>query len=352
MSKTSRYFRELADYNKPGPLASSYTAASKSTCCPQMHRLTLTVAAEGLRCDLCRRGIKSGEAIYSCEPCDFDTCDACGSNSDGSTNYSTRGAVAPPVNLLPTDLSTELPEGNQALGRRLSVLWLEERPPTRFSGVIKQYDPANNEHLIVYDDGDQRWHSLETEVRLGNVKWLDRPDVSPPADAPPPAKRARSAKPAPAPAPERKQRRAEASAPAPKAAPKAAEKAPVERSWEETCPEFGDGWTRRSRQRAGASGVDHTYVSPAGKSFPSRVKVVQHLGLASDPGSQGGRRLTEEEREARLGAKLQKEKERVSQKQLLKEEAQRQKAQDKEKEKARKQQVPRYRGGAPWGGAA
>ena len=92
-----------------------------------------------------------------------------------------------------------------------------------------------------------------------------------------------------------------------------AEKALVDRSWEETCPEFGDGWTRRSRQRAGASGVDHTYVSPAGKSFPSRVKVVQHLGLASDPGSQGGRRLTEEERAARLGAKLPKEKEKASQ---------------------------------------
>ena len=126
-----------------------------------------------------------------------------------------------------------------------------------------------------------------------------------------------------------------------KAAP--AEKALVDRSWEETCPEFGDGWTRRSRQRAGTSGLDHSYVSPAGKTFPSRIKVVQHLGLASDPGSKGGRRLTEEEREERLGAKVQKEKQKVSQKQLLKDEAQRLKAQarekDKEKEKARKQQA-------------
>jgi hypothetical protein len=174
---------------------------------------------------------------------------------------------------------------------------------------------------IVYEDGDQRWHSLEAEVRLGNVEWLDRPDVSPPADAPPPAKRPRSAKPAPAPAPERKQRRVEARAPAPTAAPKPAPKAApkpapkpapkaVDKSWEETCPEFGDGWTRRSRQRAGTSGLDHTYVSPAGRAFPSRVKVVQHLGLAGDPGSKGGRRLTEEEREERIGAKQLKEKEK------------------------------------------
>ena len=138
-----------------------------------------------------------------------------------------------------------------------------------------------------------------------------------------------------------------------KAAP--AEKALKDKSWEETCPEFGDGWTRRSRQRAGTSGLDHTYVSPTGKAFPSRIKVMQHLGLASDPGSKGGRRLTEEDREERIGAKVQKEKQKVSQKQLLKEkqkvsqkqllkdEAQRLKAQakekDKDKEKARKQQA-------------
>ena len=126
--------------------------------------------------------------------------------------------------------------------------------------------------------------------------------------------------------------------------------APVDRpagetSWEETCPEFGEGWTRRSRQRAGSSGLDHTYVSPAGKPFPSRIKVVQHLGLGSDPGSKGGRRLSEEEREERLGARQQKEKQKVSQKQLLKDEALRLKAQQKDKdkvrEKARKQQARR-----------
>ena len=56
--------------------------------------------------------------------------------------------------------------------------------------------------------------------------------------------------------------------------------------------------------------MDHTYLSPAGKTFPSRVKVVQHLGLASDPGSKGGRRLTDEEREERPGAKQLKEKQK------------------------------------------
>ena len=166
MSQKSRFFRELSDYNKAGPLESSYTATSKSTCCPQMHTLTSTTAASaGLSCDVCRRGIKSGEAIYSCAPCDFDACDCCGGNSDGSAiTHSTRGAVAPPVKLLPKDLTTEVPEGNQALGRRLSVLWLEERPPTRFNGVIKQYNPANNEHLVC-NTACQQHHCLLARSR-------------------------------------------------------------------------------------------------------------------------------------------------------------------------------------------
>ena len=72
--------------------------------------------------------------------------------------------------------------------------------------------------------------------------------------------------------------------------------------WEETCPEFGDGWTRRSRQRPGTSGhMHHAYVSPTGKTFRSRKKVVQHLGLASDPGSKGG--LREEKRKWKVTEK-------------------------------------------------
>ena len=64
--------------------ATSSAVTSKSTCCPQQHTLTSAAAAAGLRCDVCRRAIKSGEAIYSCTPCDFDACkDCCGGNSDG-----------------------------------------------------------------------------------------------------------------------------------------------------------------------------------------------------------------------------------------------------------------------------
>ena len=40
---------------------------TKSTCCPQKHTLAGSTAAAGLRCDMCRRGIESGEQIYSSE---------------------------------------------------------------------------------------------------------------------------------------------------------------------------------------------------------------------------------------------------------------------------------------------
>ena len=74
------------------PLASAVThatssaVASKSTCCPQQHTLTSAAAALGLRCDVCRRAIKSGEAIYSCAPCDFDACDLANPNPNPNPN--------------------------------------------------------------------------------------------------------------------------------------------------------------------------------------------------------------------------------------------------------------------------
>ena len=246
-ARTSRLFRELSDHNKAGPLETGFRLC-KSTC-PQKHTLASTTAAEGLCCDVCRRGIAAGEEIYSCEPCDFDACYCCGAIShDGAIAHSTRGTVAPPVTLLPAALRTDVPEGNQALGRRLSMLWREERPPTWFSGVVRQHNAFNNEHLvrscrqhrqprrqlrgppspqIVYEDEDQRWHDLEAEARLGNVKWLGRAADPAPDAAPPPAKRPRSTQPAAAGAGYdagwvRKHRREEASAPVPPAiAPRA-----------------------------------------------------------------------------------------------------------------------------------
>ena len=47
------------------------------------------------------------------------------------------------------------------VGTRISVLW--KMMSTRFFGTIQRYDDACRMHLVVYDDGDLRWHSLHSE---------------------------------------------------------------------------------------------------------------------------------------------------------------------------------------------
>ena len=52
------------------------------------------------------------------------------------------------------------------------------------------------------------------------------------------------------------------------------------------CPELGEGWMCVSKKRLGGQGVknvDKTYVSPDGKQFSSRKKVLEYLGMESDP---------------------------------------------------------------------
>ena len=71
------------------------------------------------------------------------------------------------------------------------------------------------------------------------------------------------------------------------------------------CPEFGEGWTRKSRKRPERDNsgkpvnhVDHYFISPDGQSFNSRVKVLRHLGIEEDT-ARGGPKLSEEERQAK-----------------------------------------------------
>ena len=44
------------------------------------------------------------------------------------------------------------------VGKRISVFWAEEA--TWFSGSIREYNDTTEEHLVVYDDGDQRHEEL------------------------------------------------------------------------------------------------------------------------------------------------------------------------------------------------
>ena len=61
------------------------------------------------------------------------------------------------------------------VGRRLSIKWLDEKPKPRwFSGVVKEFSVATSEHLVVYDDGDQRQEDLAKEEAAGTLRWLDK----------------------------------------------------------------------------------------------------------------------------------------------------------------------------------
>ena len=46
---------------------------------------------------------------------------------------------------------------------RVRVHWTGCEPPEWFAGVIKDFNPGNNKHLIAYDDGEQKWHRLAEE---------------------------------------------------------------------------------------------------------------------------------------------------------------------------------------------
>ena len=70
------------------------------------------------------------------------------------------------------------PTDQAAVGCRVSMFWRAELPPSWFPGVVKQFNPASGEHLVVYEDGDQRWHGMEAEAREDNVRWLDPQEVS------------------------------------------------------------------------------------------------------------------------------------------------------------------------------
>ena len=57
------------------------------------------------------------------------------------------------------------------VGQRVSVYW--EDDATWFKGVVKDYNPVENEHCVLYDDGDQRGEPLNS----GALTWELLPDT-------------------------------------------------------------------------------------------------------------------------------------------------------------------------------
>ena len=60
--------------------------------------------------------------------------------------------------------------GRSVIGRRCSVLWAGCSPPTWFVGTVREF--SSPLHLVVYDDGDLKWHNLAAETVAGQLEWL------------------------------------------------------------------------------------------------------------------------------------------------------------------------------------
>ena len=71
--------------------------------------------------------------------------------------------------------------GEMLVGRRVSIRFTGDSGKPWFEGEVVEFHPATDEHLILYDDGEQRLHELEHEEALNQLRWLtnDAPDKQP-----------------------------------------------------------------------------------------------------------------------------------------------------------------------------
>ena len=71
-------------------------------------------------------------------------------------------------------------EGRAAVGSRVSIRWTGTPDAPWYSGRIVDYAPATNEHLVLYDDGEQKMHVLGQE----ELQWAGKEDEAPEQDSP------------------------------------------------------------------------------------------------------------------------------------------------------------------------
>ncbi len=74
-------------------------------------------------------------------------------------------------------LSRQQPYGPELVGRRVRILWAGDTPQTWFSGVVSDF--CSPEHLIVYSDGETKWHNLLLEEAYGQLQLVSEPEPGP-----------------------------------------------------------------------------------------------------------------------------------------------------------------------------
>ena len=58
---------------------------------------------------------------------------------------------------------------------RAEVLWETGAAEAWYPGVVSSYSEATESHLIVYEDGDSKWHAIRHEETMGTLRWVDPP---------------------------------------------------------------------------------------------------------------------------------------------------------------------------------
>ena len=79
----------------------------------------------------------------------------------------TSGRVASVAPETKAALSRAKRYGREVLGRRVRVFWHEEQ--TWYTGRVKDFTEVQQEHLVLYDDGDSQYEAL------GKARWERRP---------------------------------------------------------------------------------------------------------------------------------------------------------------------------------
>ena len=70
--------------------------------------------------------------------------------------------------------SVEVPTGVNAVGKRIEGVFLCEGASLQwYGGLITEFSESSGEHLVVYDDGEQKWHLLLEGVAQQALRWPD-----------------------------------------------------------------------------------------------------------------------------------------------------------------------------------
>ena len=63
-------------------------------------------------------------------------------------------------------------------GRRLRILFSGDSPEAWHDGVVCDYNPETGYSRVGFDDGENRWFCIQTELDAGQLEWLGNPQVS------------------------------------------------------------------------------------------------------------------------------------------------------------------------------